>query len=74
MAKGKISDKYPNYVILPKESMSPTGSIYKRYDIVEQTRVLISFGRETNTIRSSAPFTVRVSVKGKIKELKSKIK
>lgn len=62
----------PHVVRLPKGSISPTGSIYKEFDIVSQGRVLNTYPDSKYVIRSLEPFTLRYSLKGKIREVHSK--
>lgn len=63
--------KYPHVVRLPKGSLSPTNSMYKRYDIVAQGAVLHSYLDTPLTLRSTQPFTLRISVNGIISEVSS---
>lgn len=72
MVKKSIAQKLPHVVKLPVGAVSPTGSIYKHYDIVQQSNALSVAYNGPLTIRSSEPFTLRVSVKGKIREISSK--
>lgn len=66
------SVKYPHFIRLPKGCKSPTGSIYQRYDIVQQGRVLNSFADSFATVRSAEPFTLRVLMpNGKLKDITS---
>ena len=63
----------PNLIVkLPKGSKSPTNSIYKRYDIVEQSRAVSQYEGVPDVVYCDKPFTLRVEVKGKIKDLHSK--
>jgi hypothetical protein len=57
-----------NYkLIIPKGATSPTGSIYKLYDIVKQERVLVTKDKDSRTLWSQKPFTVRYkTAKGKV--------
>lgn len=78
MKQGRAT-KYPHYVMLPKNAISPTGSIYKYHDIVQQTKALvITTTRFKSTkpgiIRCQEPFIIRVSINGKVKDLHSKVK
>ncbi len=67
------SEKWPYYIHLPKGVKSPTNSVYKRFEIVSQGRVLNLFGPMLNTVRSAEPFTLRVLMpNGKVKEIASK--
>ena len=69
--KLSFTQRFPHFVNLPKNSKSPTDSIYKRYDILHQTLVLWS--QDTGyVVRSGAPFTLRVDVNGKIRDIESK--
>jgi len=69
--------KYPHVVKLPKGCTSPTNSVYQRYDIVKQGRVLQTYEPDRNklaTVRSAEPFILRVKMpSGKIKEIASKL-
>ena len=68
-----ITERYPYFVKLPKGCKSPTNSIYTRYDIVKQGRVLSTFGNSEYTVRSAEPFTLRILLEnGKEKTLESK--
>lgn len=72
--------KYSHYINLPKTCVSPTGSIYKWYDIVYQEHVLVRMssnhkGRidiRPSIIRSRGKFTIKVLVGKKIKFIDSK--
>ena len=65
------AQKHPHYVRLPKGSVSPTGSIYKFYDIKMQGGVLNTYSDKPSIVRSAEPFTLIVDVKGRIKYLSS---
>lgn len=66
--------KRERYVIrLPKDSVSPTGSIYGEYDIVEQGKVVCRYQDSKYVVRSIAPFTLVTKTKGKVKEFHSKL-
>lgn len=73
MRVNQKKNRPPHIARIPKGSVSPTGSIYKRFDIVEQGSVLCSYANGPYTIRSLQPFKIRVSVNGKIKEIESKL-
>jgi len=73
LKKPSRSVKYPYFIHLPKGCKSPTGSIYREYDIVNQGRVLNRFADGMSTVRSSEPFTVRVLLpNGKTQDIESK--
>ncbi len=52
----------PYSVKLPKDAISPTGSIYRDYDIVRQQAVLNTFAPHHSTVYSMKPFALRVLV------------
>lgn len=64
---------HPHVVRLPKDATSPTGSIYKHFDIVSQGRVLSTYNDAVRTVRSSEPFVLSISVNGKVKTVSSKL-
>lgn len=70
-----IAQKEPHFVKLPKGATSPTGSIYKTFDIVSQERVLSTFSDNPLTVRSAGPFVLstKVGKTGKIRQLSSKL-
>jgi hypothetical protein len=70
--KMKIAEKLPYVVRLPKGAMSPSGSIYKNFDIVHQTSVLTSFSRNPRVLRCDKPFSVSVRLNGKVKLIYSR--
>lgn len=63
----------PHVIRLPKGCTSPTGSIYKQYDIVEQGNVLSTYSDGPNVVRSNKPFVLRVRVGRNIREIRSKL-
>jgi len=69
--KKPFTKRCPYYITLPKDAKSPTDGIYKRYDIVRQGKVLEHL-ENSLTIRSSFPFTLQFTTKGKVKEVSSK--
>ena len=73
MSPNKPKNRPPYIARLPKGAKSPTGSIYKRYDIVEQGAVLQSYVNGPDTVRSMQPFHIRVLVSGKVKDIYSKL-
>lgn len=65
----RVSEKIkrPYYINVPKGAFSPTGSIYKMFDIVKQGAALWSL-MNGRLHRSSEPFTLRYQLpSGKIK-------
>jgi hypothetical protein len=62
----------PHIIRLPKGAVSPTGSIYKEFDIISQGRVLNTYPESRYVIRSLEPFVLRAKVNGEVKEFKSK--
>lgn len=65
--------KEPWKLVLPKGSVSPTGSIYKTHDIVIQSCVLSSIGN-SRILHSAGPFTVKYQLpSGKIVERAAKL-
>jgi len=65
------AQKYPHYVRLPKNAVSPSGSIYKHFDIKMQGRVLNTYSDKPSIVRSAEPFTLIVDVNGRVKFLSS---
>lgn len=59
---------FPYSVSLPKAARSPSGSIYKDFDIIWQHAVINTWDG-SQVIRSTKPFAVRVQVGAKIKEI-----
>lgn len=58
---------------LPKDAISPTGSIYQTHDIVTQTYV-ISHLKNSRILHSAGPFTVRYKTKSsRIRELSARL-
>jgi len=72
IGRKKLIEFYPYYVILPVGAKSPTGSIYKSFDIVKQTKAVSTFSNAVRTVRCSEPFILSVMVKGKTKEIMSR--
>ena len=67
------AQKHPQVVKLPRGCVSPTGSIYRRFDIVMQTRAVSVYSDRGDTVRCSQPFILSVKLtNGKIKQLKSR--
>lgn len=63
-----------NVVMLPKDAKSPTGSIYQQFDIVKQTKTLVTYVGTKYVVYSNEPFTLRFQSKGKIREVSSKVR
>jgi len=64
--------KYPYIVKLPKNT--PKGyKEFRKYNIVQQIRVLNTFENAELTVRSAEPFIISVEINGKTKQLKSKL-
>jgi len=74
MARKRLTEFYPHYVILPVGAVSPTNSIYRKFDIVKQTRAVSTFSNAVRTVRCSQPFILSVMVKGKVKQISSKLR
>lgn len=67
-------EKYPHVVKLPKNSTSPTNSIYKHFDILMQTKAVNTYSNIPTTVRCAEPFTLEVKLpSGKVKVIKSKL-
>lgn len=68
------AEKFPHYIKLPKNSKSPTDSIYKRFDIKMQTKAVNSYSNNPTIIRCAHPFILTVQVGKKIKDIESRVK
>ena len=72
--RGKSKAFIPKYIVrLPKDAVSPTGSIYKTHDIVTQDRVLWSNNGSNHILYSTQPFIVSAMIKGKVKKFEAKV-
>lgn len=74
MKKESFVKRHPHFIRLPKDSLSPTGSIYGMYDIVKGSKALWRDSNWSYTLRSSEPFSVKILTKGKEKILNSRVK
>lgn len=64
----KVSEPY--YVNIPKNAVHM--GFYGKFDIVSQTRAVSTYSDNPHIIRCAHPFTIKVKVRGKEKELISK--
>lgn len=65
--------KEPWKLILPKDAISPTNSVYRRFDIVIQSCCISSIAN-SHILHSAGPFTVRFQLPGgKIRELSARL-
>lgn len=62
----KTKRKYKYYLMLPKDSKSPTESVYKRFDIEYQESVIDIYTNAPNKVYSMAPFTLKWTTKNKL--------
>lgn len=68
-----LTKKFPHKILLPVGCKSPTNSIYKQFDIKQQTKALNTFSDNPRIVRCSEPFIITVKMKsGKIKDISSK--
>ena len=56
--KLSITKQYPYYVNIPLAAVSP-GSIYKRFEIIEQEWALVEYGDNPRKVRSKGPFKLK---------------